>query len=69
MIDEKYSYRRATVVRIVIALALVPLSGLVVVPDVPAENVQTLPVLVEAGEVVQVGWQGRGCVVNLEPIP
>ena len=28
---------------------------------------RTVPVLVEAGEVVQVGWQGRGCVVNLEP--
>ena len=31
-------------------------------------SVQTVPVLVEAGEVVQVGWQGRGCVVNLEPV-
>jgi glutaredoxin 3 len=28
---------------------------------------RTVPVLVEAGEVVQVGWQGRGCVVSLEP--
>jgi len=28
--------------------------------------VQTVPVLVDGGEVVQVGWQGRGCVVNLE---
>ena len=28
---------------------------------------RTVPVLVEAGEVVQVGWQGRGCVVDLEP--
>jgi glutaredoxin len=27
---------------------------------------RTVPVLVEAGEVVQVGWQGRGCVVSLE---
>lgn len=27
---------------------------------------RTVPVLVEAGEVVQVGWQGRGCVVDLE---
>ncbi len=25
-----------------------------------------VPVLVEAGEVVQVGWQGRGCVVSVE---
>jgi glutaredoxin len=24
----------------------------------------TVPVLVEAGEVVQIGWQGRGCVVS-----
>jgi glutaredoxin 3 len=30
---------------------------------------RTVPVLVEGGEVVQVGWQGRGCVVNLEPSP
>jgi glutaredoxin len=28
---------------------------------------RTVPVLVEAGEIVQVGWQGRGCVVSLEP--
>ena len=28
---------------------------------------RTVPVLVEAGEVVQVGWQGRGCIVSLEP--
>jgi glutaredoxin len=28
---------------------------------------RTVPVLVEAGEVVQIGWQGRGCIVNLEP--
>ncbi len=25
----------------------------------------TVPVLVEDGKVVQVGWQGRGCVVGL----
>ena len=25
---------------------------------------RTVPVLVEAGRVVQVGWQGRGCVVG-----
>jgi glutaredoxin len=24
----------------------------------------TVPVLVEAGKVVQVGWQGRGCVIG-----
>jgi glutaredoxin 3 len=28
---------------------------------------RTVPVLVEAGEVVEIGWQGRGCVVNLGP--
>ncbi len=28
---------------------------------------RTVPVLVEAGRVVQVGWQGRGCIVSLEP--
>ena len=26
-----------------------------------------VPVLVERGEVVQVGWQGHGCMVRLEP--
>lgn len=25
---------------------------------------RTVPVLVENGQVVQIGWQGRGCVVN-----
>jgi glutaredoxin 3 len=25
---------------------------------------RTVPVLVEDGEVVQVGWQGRGCTVS-----
>lgn len=25
----------------------------------------TVPILVEDGKVVQVGWQGRGCVVEL----
>jgi len=24
----------------------------------------TVPLLVEYGKVIQVGWQGRGCVVN-----
>jgi glutaredoxin 3 len=26
----------------------------------------TVPLLVEDGKVIQVGWQGRGCVVGLE---
>jgi glutaredoxin 3 len=25
---------------------------------------RTVPVLVEDGKVVQVGWQGRGCLVS-----
>jgi glutaredoxin 3 len=25
---------------------------------------RTVPVLVEDGKVTQIGWQGRGCVVN-----
>ena len=28
---------------------------------------RTVPVLVEDGQVVQVGWQGRGCVVAVSP--
>jgi len=31
------------------------------------EGARTVPVLVEAGEIVQVGWQGRGCFVSVEP--
>lgn len=27
---------------------------------------RTVPVLVENGKVVQVGWQGRGCIVGRE---
>ncbi|MGA7792064.1 MAG: glutaredoxin family protein [Candidatus Acidiferrales bacterium] len=27
---------------------------------------RTVPVLVEDGEVVQIGWQGRGCIVSGE---
>ena len=27
-------------------------------------GVRTVPVLVEDGKVIQVGWQGRGCVVE-----
>ncbi len=26
----------------------------------------TIPVLVEGGKVIQIGWQGRGCVVRGE---
>jgi glutaredoxin 3 len=33
-----------------------------------AEGSRTVPVLVEAGEVVQVGWQGRGCTVSFEAV-
>jgi glutaredoxin 3 len=25
---------------------------------------RTVPILVEDGKVVQVGWQGRGCIVD-----
>ena len=28
-------------------------------------TVQTVPVLMEDGQIVQIGWQGRGCIVNL----
>ena len=27
-------------------------------------SVHTVPVLVEDGKVIQVGWQGRGCIVG-----
>jgi len=27
-------------------------------------SLQTVPVLVEDGKVIQVGWQGRGCAVG-----
>jgi len=27
---------------------------------------RTVPVLVEDGKVIQVGWQGRGCVVSAD---
>lgn len=27
-------------------------------------NLRTVPVLVENGKVVQVGWQGHGCIVG-----
>jgi glutaredoxin len=29
-----------------------------------AQPPYTVPLLVEDGKIVQVGWQGRGCVVN-----
>ena len=29
-------------------------------------DVQMLPVLVENGKIVQVGWQGRGCMMRRE---
>jgi glutaredoxin len=28
------------------------------------ESLRTVPVLVEDGKVIQVGWQGRGCVIG-----
>jgi glutaredoxin 3 len=28
---------------------------------------RTVPVLVEDGRVVQIGWQGRGCIVGAPP--
>ncbi len=31
-----------------------------------AGSQRTVPVLVENGKVIQVGWQGRGCAVNLD---
>jgi len=32
--------------------------------DALGSSVHTVPVLVEDGKVIQVGWQGRGCVVG-----
>jgi glutaredoxin len=29
-------------------------------------SVRTVPVLVEDGKVIQVGWRGRGCIVGSE---
>ena len=29
-----------------------------------ARGQRTVPILVEDGKVVQVGWQGRGCIVD-----
>lgn len=30
-------------------------------------NLLTVPVLVEDGKIIQVGWNGHGCVVNMRP--
>lgn len=29
-----------------------------------ARGQRTVPILVEEGKVVQVGWQGRGCIID-----
>jgi glutaredoxin len=29
-----------------------------------AADLRTVPILVEDGKVIQVGWQGRGCIVD-----
>jgi glutaredoxin len=31
-----------------------------------ANGQRTVPVLVDDGKVVQIGWQGRGCTVSLD---
>ena len=31
-----------------------------------ANGQRTVPMLVDGGKVVQIGWQGRGCVVSVE---
>ncbi len=31
-----------------------------------ANGQRTVPILVEDGKVVQVGWQGHGCIVSVE---
>jgi len=31
-----------------------------------AKGQRTVPILVRDGKVVQVGWQGHGCIVDLE---
>jgi glutaredoxin 3 len=28
---------------------------------------RTVPVLVEEGKVLQIGWRGRGCIVGASP--
>lgn len=32
-----------------------------------ATGQRTVPVLLEDGQVIQIGWQGRGCVVAADP--
>jgi glutaredoxin 3 len=32
-----------------------------------APGQHTVPVLVENGKVVQIGWQGRGCLIDTPP--
>ncbi|MGD0402983.1 MAG: glutaredoxin family protein [Candidatus Acidiferrales bacterium] len=31
-----------------------------------ANGHRTVPMLVDGGKVIQIGWQGRGCVVSVE---
>ena len=31
-----------------------------------ANGQRTVPVLVDGDKVIQIGWQGRGCIVSLE---
>ncbi|MFZ0880810.1 MAG: Uxx-star family glutaredoxin-like (seleno)protein [Candidatus Acidiferrales bacterium] len=31
-----------------------------------ANGQRTVPILVEGDKVIQIGWQGRGCVVSVE---
>lgn len=31
-----------------------------------AKGHRTVPMLVESGKVIQVGWQGHGCIVSVE---
>jgi glutaredoxin len=31
-----------------------------------ADGQRTVPMLVDGGKVIQVGWQGRGCIVSVE---
>ncbi|MGB6200207.1 MAG: Uxx-star family glutaredoxin-like (seleno)protein [Candidatus Acidiferrales bacterium] len=31
-----------------------------------AKGQRTVPILVDGGKVIEIGWQGRGCIVSLE---
>ncbi len=31
-----------------------------------ADGQRTVPILVDSGKVVQIGWQGRGCIVSVD---